>query len=102
MLMSSLNSNHFQSDQLREAEERFRVTLESIGDAVIATDPEGLITFMNPVAEELTGWRLEEARATPLSECFRICNEVTGELVENPAERVIREGAIVGLANHTI
>lgn len=76
--------------------------LHSIGDAVIATDANGTITFMNPVAETLTGWTLNESRRKPLPEVFRIVNEQTRETVENPVEKVRRLNNVVGLANHTI
>ncbi len=76
-------------------------TLLSIGDGVIATDPRGLVTLMNPVAERLTGWTLEEARGRPAEAVFRIVSERTGASVEGPVERVLRNGVIVGLANHT-
>src|SRR4029077_4173824 len=79
-----------------------RVTIRSIGDAVIATDVRGDIVFMNPVAEALTAWRETEARGRSLGEIFRIFNAETREPVENPAVRVLREGVIVGLANHTV
>jgi PAS domain S-box-containing protein len=85
-----------------EGRERLRTTLASIGDAVIAADTEGRITIMNAVAESLTGWALSDARGRPLKEVFRIVNEQTREEVENPALRALREGAIVGLANHTV
>ncbi len=80
----------------------FEVTLESIGDAVIATDPRALVTFMNPTAERLTGWSLAEARGKPLREVFNIINEDTRETVLSPVDKAIREGSIVGLANHTL
>jgi PAS domain S-box-containing protein len=86
---------HKQSDWLR-------VTLASIGDAVLCTDAQGRITFMNTVAETLTGWPLAEALGRPLTEVFRIVNEFTGEPAENPALLALRDGAIAGLANHTI
>lgn len=89
-------------EQTQRQRERLRVTLVSIGDAVITTDREGCITFMNRVAETCTGWPLDEARGKPLSEVFRIINEDTRQTVENPVEKVMREGAIVGLANHTL
>ncbi|MHC5544516.1 PAS domain-containing protein, partial [Singulisphaera rosea] len=87
---------------IREGEERFRVILSSIGDAVIATDAVGTIGFMNPVAESLTGWEASEARGRPLVEVFQIVNEETREVVDNPAHKVMRDGVVVGLANHTI
>ncbi len=89
-------------DSLRESEERWATTLASIGDAVIATDVDGRISFMNNVAEELTGWTLPEASTKPVAEVFNIINEHTRYQVENPVTKVLREGMIVGLANHTI
>ncbi|TAJ86497.1 PAS domain S-box protein [bacterium] len=85
----------------QEQRERLRVTLESIGDAVIATNAEAQVTFLNPVAESLTGWSQREAKGLPLEEIFKIVNEQTRAGVENPALRAMREGVIVGLANHT-
>jgi len=85
-----------------ETNSRLAVTLESIGDAVIATDPGGRIVFMNQVAEQLTGWPLTEARGRPLDEIFRIVNEQTREPVESPVVKVLHSGVIVGLANHTV
>ncbi len=80
----------------------FETTLASIGDAVIATDEKGNITFLNPEAERLTGWRLEEARGLQLPQVFRIINESTRQAVESPVEKVIRSGFVVGLANHAL
>ncbi|HYF48680.1 MAG TPA: PAS domain S-box protein [Planctomycetota bacterium] len=80
----------------------FRVTLASIGDAVIATDMDGNVTFMNSVAEQLTGWPQAEARGKPVLTVFRIINEYTRKPAVNPIARVIREGVVVGLANHTL
>jgi PAS domain S-box-containing protein len=77
-------------------------TLQSIGDAVIATDNSGLVTFMNGVAERLTGFSDGEARGRPLPEVFQIFSEETRELVESPVTKVLREGTVVGLANHTL
>lgn len=76
--------------------------LRSIGDAIISTDTNQNVTYMNPVAESLTGWSLDEARNRPINEIFAITNEYTGEVTENPIEAVLREGTVVGLANHTI
>jgi PAS domain S-box-containing protein len=81
---------------------QFEVTLASIGDGVIVTDVEARVTFLNDVAERLTGWALSDARGRPLDEVFPIRNEVTGEPVRSPVARVLAEGAIVGLGNHTI
>jgi PAS domain S-box-containing protein len=87
---------------VQEQRERFAVTLASIGDAVIATDTHGRVTFMNAVAEALTGWTLADAQGQALADVFRIVNEYTGQVVESPAARALREGVIIGLANHTI
>ncbi len=87
---------------LREQTELLRVTLASIGDAVIATDPAGRVTFTNSVAEQLTGWKQAQAMGTRLDEVFRIFNEASGAAVESPVARVLREGNVVGLANHTL
>lgn len=82
--------------------ERASTVLRSIGDAVITTDAEGRVTLMNPVAERLTGWPEPEAVGRRLAEVFRIVNEQTRAPVEDPVSRVLREGAVVGLANHTL
>ncbi|MCS7089667.1 MAG: PAS domain S-box protein [Verrucomicrobiota bacterium] len=89
-------------EALFQSRERLRITLESIGDAVLSTDADGRVEYLNPVAEQLTGWKHEEAQGKPLSAVFRIANEFTRQPVENPVERVLREGKIVGLANHTL
>lgn len=80
------------------ADERLAVTLASVGDAVISTDVHCRVEFMNPVAESLTGWTLAEARGRPLGDVFIITDECTGEPVESPAECVMRDGVVVGLA----
>ena len=86
----------------RQQEERLRVTLHSIGDAVITTDSQGRVTMMNPVAEFLTGLSQREAVGQLLEMVFTIVNEKTRKPVESPALRALREGVIVGLANHTV
>jgi PAS domain S-box-containing protein len=80
----------------------FQTTLSSIGDAVIATDAEACVTFLNPVAEAMTGWKSDEARGQQLQEVFRIVNDETRNTVENPVIKALRLGSIVGLANHTL
>ena len=90
------------AEALRESEERSRTTLYSIGDAVITTDAEGRVRQMNPVAERLTGWGEAEALGQPLEQVFHIVNEETRAEVESPVKHVLREGAIIGLANHTL
>ena len=87
---------------LREQSNWLRITLASIGDAVISTDAEARVVFMNAVAESLTGWSAVEAQGRPLSEVFRIVNEETRLPAENPALRALREGTILGLANSTV
>jgi PAS domain S-box-containing protein len=87
---------------LQENKEWLQTTLRSIGDAVIVTDTRGKVSFMNPVAESLTGWNQGEIIGKPLEDVFNIINKKTRETVENPVKKVIREGSIVGLANHTL
>jgi PAS domain S-box-containing protein len=89
-------------EALRQQSEWLRVTLASIGDAVISTDAKGRITFLNGVAEALTGWPRSEALGRALPEVFYIISEQTRRPAENPALRALREGTIVGLANHTV
>jgi PAS domain S-box-containing protein len=89
-------------DSLRRQGETLQVTLSSIGDGVIVTDTAGRITFLNAVAEALTGWTLEQARHQPFETVFHIVNERTGYPVEHPVKKVLETGGIVGLANHTV
>jgi PAS domain S-box-containing protein len=86
----------------RQEEERLRVTLQSIGDAVIVIDLDGRVSSMNPVAEALTGWRSQEAVGRPLKEVFHILNEYTRKEVENPALLALAVNIRRGLANHTL
>lgn len=88
--------------ELEAEARRYRTTLYSIGDAVIATDAAGRVLQMNPVAERLTGWDEAEAKGRPAAEVFRIVNEDTRREVQSPVDRVLREGIVVGLANHTL
>ena len=89
-------------EELRASEENLAITLNSIGDAVIATDATGLVTRMNPPAEQLTGWPLGEARGRPLAEVFVIVNAQTREPLVNPVQQVMESGQVIGLSNHTI
>ena len=82
--------------------ELLRVTLHSIGDAVVTTDVDGRVTSMNAVAEALTGWTSSEGVGQPLDTVFRIVNETTREQIENPASRALRDGVVIGLGNHTL
>ena len=88
--------------RLRESEARSGRIMQSIGDAVIVTDAENRIARMNPMAEALTGWSIDEAQGRPLLDVFRIVNEETREQRESPTEEMSRTGTIVGLANHNI
>jgi diguanylate cyclase (GGDEF)-like protein/PAS domain S-box-containing protein len=87
---------------LQASEEHLSVTLNSIGDALISTDLAGQITLMNPVAEQLTGYTMSAARGQPIGSVFRIENARTGEPAVIPIDTVLREGSVVGLANHTV
>lgn len=99
VLLSNLHARA--NKDLMEQREWFRVTLSSIGDAVITTDVESLVTFMNPVAEQLTGYSQAEALGKPISHVFNIFNEINLEPAEIPVDKVIRNGFVIGLANHT-
>ena len=88
--------------ELFQDKELLHVTLMSIGDGVICTDPQGRITLMNNTAEELTGWKKEEALGRPLSEVFYIVNELTKQRCDDPVKKVLETGRVVGLANHTV
>ena len=93
----------FQTEAARRASEaRHRTTLLSVGDGVIVADAKGSVELLNPVAEQLTGWSQAEAAGKPLDEVFHIVNEETRSEVDNPVVRVLREGVVVGLANHTL
>ncbi|MFN7036190.1 MAG: GAF domain-containing protein, partial [Bellilinea sp.] len=88
--------------ELQEHEALLRAVLYSIGDAVMTCDEHGKVTLLNPAAEALTGWTEAEAQGKALEDIFRIINEETRQPAENPAERVLREGVVLGLANHTL
>jgi PAS domain S-box-containing protein len=101
-LVESLQREHAARLEAEKAQSLWTTTLRSIGDAVIATDTSGRVTFMNPIAETLTGWSLDEARGCALPEVFSIINEETRQPVTNPVDKVLQEGTIIGLANHTV
>ncbi|MEE8583739.1 MAG: HAMP domain-containing protein, partial [Acidobacteriota bacterium] len=88
--------------ELGRSQELLSITLSSIGDAVIAADQEGRVSFLNPVASALIGWNIEEAMGKPVREVFEIVNEETLEPAEDPVRKVLREKRVVGLANHTL
>ena len=85
-----------------QAKERAQVTLQSIGDAVITTDSDGRIDYMNPVAESLTGWESREAQAHLIGDILTVVDEATRQAVECPVMRCLREGQTLGLAEHTV
>lgn len=89
-------------DLLRASEENLAITLNSIGDAVITTDARGCVLMMNPTAERMTGWTLDEAKGRPLPEVFVIANSATREPEANPVDLVFRTGVVQRLANHTV
>jgi PAS domain S-box-containing protein len=97
---TALRENH--ARVTAEREEWFRTTLTSLGDAVIATDGEGIVTFVNPVASSLTGVTSESAEGKKIGEIFRIFNEYTGKTALNPITKVLEQGRVIGLANHTV
>jgi two-component system, cell cycle sensor histidine kinase and response regulator CckA len=101
--LEQTESNRKQIEEaLRQSEEYLSITLNSIGDAVIATDVEGNVVQLNPVAEKLTGWKFSEAKGRSVIEVFNIISEKTRKRVESPIEQVMRKGVIAGLSNHTI
>lgn len=102
LLFRALAQRKRAQEGLEKSEKWFSTTLASIGDAVIATDMNGAVSFMNPVAESLTGWSLEDARGKSMDLVFDIVNKETRRPVENPVKKVFREGKVVGLADHTI
>jgi PAS domain S-box-containing protein len=100
-LMSAKEALERRTAELQQQREWFEVTLASIGDAVITTDLEACVTFLNPVAETMTGWALPDALGKPLRDVFRIVNVDTREPADNPIDRALATGKVVGLANHT-
>ena len=87
---------------LQDSEQKLSITLSSIGDGVIATDAAGCVTLLNPVAEDLTGWSLEQALGRPIHDVFHIVNKETRELTKNPVADALAKGAVHGMANHTV
>jgi PAS domain S-box-containing protein len=98
----ALAAAHERGRELQQQKDLLSVTLASIGDCVIVTDNEGLINFMNAEAARVTGWTFAEARGRPAGDVFQILNEESREAVESPVAKVMRDGVVVGLANHTL
>ena len=101
-LTSEIAGREQAEEAVRENESQLRITLASIGDGVIATDTQRRVTRLNRVAEELTGWTLQEACGRPLEEVFSIINEETRAPAKDPVARVLAVGRVQGLANHTV
>ena len=102
LLFRALSERKRAQETVEESEKWLSTTLSSIGDAVIAADMNGAVCFMNPVAESLTGWNLADARGKSMDLVFDIVNKETRRPVENPVKKVLREGKLVGLADHTV
>jgi PAS domain S-box-containing protein len=100
-LISAKEALERKTEELIEQRRWFEVTLSSIGDAVITTDTAAKITFLNPMAEHMTGWKSSEAIGQPLEKVFRIVNEHTRRPADNPVTKVLQDGKTVALANHT-
>lgn len=100
-LLAAKQALERKAEELQEQREWYAVTLASIGDAVITTNVNAEITYLNPVAESITGWSSTQAKGEPLQLVFRIVNEYTQQIVENPIGKVLQSGKIVGLGNHT-
>jgi PAS domain S-box-containing protein len=100
-LVAANEALELKSAELRQQREWFEVTLNSIGDAVITVDIQGRVSYLNPVAEAMTGWQTVDAKGQPLERVFRIVNEYNRKPAENPVQRVLQLGQTVGLANHT-
>ena len=100
--IKDIHSRKLAEQALFLEKEKAIVTLTSIGDAVITTDISGIVEFINPVAEKLTGYRFSDAVGKALVEIFNVKDEISGESIANPVERCMEQGRIIGLANHTI
>lgn len=101
LLMEIEQRKLIEQDLFKEKQQAL-VTLQSIGDAVITTDMDSRVTYLNPIAEKMTGWELSEAKGKPILEVFRILNESTRKLAPNPVDVVLAHGTVCGIANHTI
>jgi PAS domain S-box-containing protein len=102
LLRRHLRARERAAAELRAEKERFATTLASIADAVVATDTEGRVTYLNPVAEALTGWTLDQAKDQPLARVFQIVDEESRGAIENPALRAVQQAAVIGLEDRTV
>ncbi len=102
LVIEDITERRIAEEMIKKSEDLIRTTLYSIGDAVITTDKQGIVQRLNPVAEHLTGWKESDAQGKPIEYIFNIINEETYNKVENPVKKVLREGVVVGLANHTL
>ena len=102
LLLATDKKRFLAEKEIRESETLYRTTLHSIGDAVMTTDRLGTVKFMNPLAEQLTGWKEADAIGCPIDQVFSIINEDSRQKVDCPVPRILKEGVIVGLANHTL
>jgi len=93
---------HKMERKLKESQQWLAATLESLGEAVIATDIKGIIKIINPFAEVLTGWTRKEALGKPLANVFNVISEGTNKQVEDPVTKAIRQDSFYGLADHTV
>lgn len=100
--ISDITERKIAETAIFEEKEKAQVTLQSIGDAVITTDANGRVDYLNPVAEDLTGWSSREARGKQLDEVFDLVNESTREPVEDPVTRALREGCVIAVSDHTV
>jgi diguanylate cyclase (GGDEF)-like protein/PAS domain S-box-containing protein len=101
-LLMEIEQRKLIEQDLFQEKQQALVTLESIGDGVITTDMDSKVTYLNPIAERMTGWTLAEAKGRPILEVFRILNESTRKLAANPVDVVLAHGMVCGIANHTI
>lgn len=101
LVITDITKRKLAEQQLEDEKERIKVTLNSIGDAVIATDAQGMITLMNPVAEDLTGFTTSEAQGFPIEQIMRLKDGDNGEDIQNPIRRALKERQIVGMAHNT-
>ena len=102
ILLRELSERKRVQGTLAKREQWFSTTLGSIGDAVIATDLNGTVTFMNSVAQSLTGWRLEDAQGKSMDAVFNVVDKETRRPAETPVKKVFLEGKVVGLTDHTL